>query len=166
MRAPRFTLRAGARGPHPSSDERPVPRVARGPGARASGTGKSRGDSWRAPSRGSRSSSFERQRWRHRSQLVEGVVSANRAGYGYLASGRDEGQRLIPPKEMNGVMARHRLKVKLGPGLDVIAWLGTVEGSFPEASNIPRDRGRPGRTAWVNAQPTAVSSFHWCGFLW
>jgi ribonuclease R len=82
---------------------------------------------------------------------VEGTVSANRAGYGFL---RVEGLKesvFLPPPEMRGVMHGDRLRVKLSRDASerwsgvvqqvlergVSAYLGTVEVQ--------------GRGAWVNA---------------
>jgi ribonuclease R len=83
--------------------------------------------------------------------VVEGTVSANRAGYGFL---RVEGLKdgvFLPPPEMRGVMHGDRLRAKLtrdasgrwsGAALQVLergvsSFLGTVEVQ--------------GRSAWVNA---------------
>jgi len=83
--------------------------------------------------------------------LVEGTVSANRAGYGFL---RVEGLKesvFLPPPEMRGVMHGDRLRVKVSRDATdrwsgavqqvlergVTAFLGTVEVQ--------------GRSAWVNA---------------
>jgi ribonuclease R len=87
----------------------------------------------------------------HVGSLVEGVVSANRAGYGFL---RVEGMKdsvFIPPKEMNGVMHGDRLKVKLAQDSSD-RWLGTVEGVV--SRGVKEFLGTvdvQGRTAWVNA---------------
>jgi ribonuclease R len=83
--------------------------------------------------------------------VVEGTVSANRAGYGFL---RVEGLKdsvFLPPPEMRGVMHGDRLRVRLSRdasdrwsgsveqivGRGVTAFLGTVEVH--------------GRSAWVTA---------------
>ncbi|MEA3177170.1 MAG: ribonuclease [Gammaproteobacteria bacterium] len=140
----------GARGPHPSRTSS-GPRVARGPGARASGKGKTRGDSGGAPSRGSRSSSSKGSDGAHVGSVVEGVVSANRAGYGFLRVDGMKDSVFIPPKEMNGVMHGDRLKVKLAQDSSD-RWLGTVEGVV--SRGVKQFLGTvdvQGRTAWVNA---------------
>jgi ribonuclease R len=83
--------------------------------------------------------------------IVEGTVSANRAGYGFV---RVEGLKesvFLPPPEMRGVMHGDRLRVKVSRDASdrwsgaveqvlergVVAFLGTVEVQ--------------GRSAWVNA---------------
>jgi len=83
--------------------------------------------------------------------IVEGTVSANRAGYGFV---RVEGLKesvFLPPPEMRGVMHGDRLRVKVSRDASdrwsgaveqvlergVTAFLGTVEVQ--------------GRSAWVNA---------------
>jgi ribonuclease R len=87
----------------------------------------------------------------HAGSLVEGVVSANRAGYGFL---RVEGMKdsvFIPPHEMKGVMHGDRLKVKLAKDASD-RWLGTVEQVV--SRGIKEFLGTvdvQGRNAWVNA---------------
>ncbi len=83
--------------------------------------------------------------------MVEGVVSANRAGYGFL---RVEGMKdsvFIPPGEMKGVMHGDRLRVKLAQDSSD-RWLGSVEQVV--SRGIKQFLGTvdvQGRTAWVNA---------------
>jgi ribonuclease R len=83
--------------------------------------------------------------------LVEGVVSANRAGYGFL---RVEGMKdsvFIPPGEMKGVMHGDRLKVKLAQDASD-RWLGSVEQVV--SRGVKHFLGTvdvQGRSAWVNA---------------
>jgi len=123
---------AGARGPHPSRSSS-GPRVSRGPGARASGKGKTRGSS---QSRDSSSSKDGKGRpsvggaSAHVGSIVEGVVSANRAGYGFLRVDGMKDSVFIPPKEMNGVMHGDRLKVKLAQD-------SSDPGSAPSSRSSP-----------------------------
>ena len=83
--------------------------------------------------------------------VVEGTVSANRAGYGFLRVDGFKDSVFLPPPEMRGVMHGDRLRVKVSRdaterwsgtvqevvGRGVTAFLGTVEVQ--------------GRSAWVNA---------------
>jgi ribonuclease R len=83
--------------------------------------------------------------------VVEGTVSANRAGYGFLRVAGLKESVFLPPPEMRGVMHGDRLRVKVSSsGADrwsgevqqvlergVSAFLGTVEVQ--------------GRSAWVSA---------------
>ncbi|MBS0578090.1 MAG: ribonuclease R [Proteobacteria bacterium] len=83
--------------------------------------------------------------------LVEGTVSANRAGYGFLRVEGFKDSIFLPPPEMRGVMHGDRLRVQVsrdatdrwsGTLVQVLergisAFLGTVEVQ--------------GRSAWVNA---------------
>jgi len=83
--------------------------------------------------------------------LVEGTVSANRAGYGFLRVEGFKESVFLPPPEMRGVMHGDRLRVKVSRDATdrwsgavqqvlergVTAFLGTVEVQ--------------GRSAWVNA---------------
>jgi len=140
------------------------PKISRGPGVRASGRGKSaaehppRGGS--TPGRKGGGGAFERagkglllkgREKAHVGSVVEGIVSANRAGYGFL---RVEGMKdsvFIPPKGMNGVMHGDRLKVKLAQDSSD-RWLGTVEGIV--SRGVKEFLGTvdvDGRSAWVNA---------------
>jgi len=83
--------------------------------------------------------------------VVEGTVSANRAGYGFLRVEGFKESVFLPPPEMRGVMHGDRLRVKVSRDASdrwsgavqqvlergVSAFLGTVEVQ--------------GRSAWVNA---------------
>jgi ribonuclease R len=83
--------------------------------------------------------------------VVEGTVSANRAGYGFLRIEGFKESVFLPPPEMRGVMHGDRLRVKVSRDASdrwsgavqqvlergVSAFLGTVE--------------LQGRSAWVNA---------------
>ena len=83
--------------------------------------------------------------------VVEGTVSANRAGYGFLRVEGFKESVFLPPPQMRGVMHGDRLRVRVSRdaqdrwsgaveevlGRGVSAFLGTVE--------------MQGRSAWVNA---------------
>jgi ribonuclease R len=87
----------------------------------------------------------------HAGGVVEGVVSANRAGYGFLKVDGMKDNVFIPPHEMKGVMHGDRLKVKLAQDASD-RWLGTVEQVV--SRGIKAFLGTvdvQGRTAWVNA---------------
>ncbi|HZO23565.1 MAG TPA: ribonuclease R [Steroidobacteraceae bacterium] len=83
--------------------------------------------------------------------VVEGVVSANRAGYGFL---RVEGMKdsvFIPPGEMRGVMHGDRLRVKLARDASN-RYLGTVEKILTRGVNSFLGTVElQGRTPWINA---------------
>jgi len=82
---------------------------------------------------------------------VEGTVSANRAGYGFL---RVEGFResvFLPPPEMRGVMHGDRLRVKVARDASD-RWSGTVEQVLERGvSTFLGTVEVVGRSAWVNA---------------
>jgi ribonuclease R len=83
--------------------------------------------------------------------LIEGVITANRAGYGFL---RVEGSResiFIPPPEMRGVMHGDRVRAKLSrDGSD--RWSGSVEQVLERGvSAFLGTVEVQGRSAWVNA---------------
>ena len=83
--------------------------------------------------------------------VVEGVVSANRAGYGFLRVDGMKESVFIPPNEMRGVMHGDRLKVKLAQDSSD-RWLGSVEQVV--SRGVTEFLGTvdvQGRTAWVNA---------------
>ncbi len=87
----------------------------------------------------------------HSGSVVEGTVSANRAGYGFLRVEGFKESVFLPPPEMRGVMHGDRVSVKVVQDATerwsgvvekvlehgVTAFLGTVEIA--------------GRSAWVNA---------------
>jgi ribonuclease R len=87
----------------------------------------------------------------HAGSVVEGTVSANRAGYGFL---RVEGMKdsvFLPPPQMRGVMHGDRLRVKVARDA-TDRWSGVVErvlergvGAFLGTVELQ------GRTAWVSA---------------
>ncbi|HYM42140.1 MAG TPA: ribonuclease R [Steroidobacteraceae bacterium] len=82
---------------------------------------------------------------------VEGIVSANRAGYGFL---RVEGLKdsvFLPPPEMRGVMHGDRLRVRLSRDASD-RWSGTVEQVLERGvSAFLGTVELAGRSAWVNA---------------
>src|SRR5215469_13949028 len=83
--------------------------------------------------------------------IVEGTVSANRAGYGFL---RVEGLTesvFLPPPQMRGVMHGDRLRVKVSrDGSD--RWSGIVEQVLSRGVNAFLGTVEvQGRSAWVNA---------------
>ena len=82
---------------------------------------------------------------------VEGIVSANRAGYGFL---RVEGFResiFLPPPQMRGVMHGDRLRVRVSRDSDD-RWSGTVEQVLERGVTAFLGTVEiQGRAAWVNA---------------
>jgi ribonuclease R len=82
---------------------------------------------------------------------VEGTVSANRAGFGFL---RVEGFRdsvFLPPPQMRGVMHGDRLRVRVSRGSDE-RWSGTVEQVLERGVTAFLGTVEvQGRSAWVNA---------------
>jgi ribonuclease R len=82
---------------------------------------------------------------------VEGTVSANRAGYGFL---RVEGLKdsvFISPPEMRGVMHGDRLRVRLSRD-ESDRWSGAVQGVVERAVNAFLGTVEiEGRSAWVTA---------------
>ena len=86
-----------------------------------------------------------------RGSVVEGVVSANRAGYGFLRVDGMKESVFIPPGEMRGVMHGDRLKVKLDQD-STDRWLGSVERIVSRGVNaFLATVELQGRQAWVNA---------------
>ena len=82
---------------------------------------------------------------------VEGTVSANRAGYGFLrVEGLKEGV-FLPPPEMRGVMHGDRVRVKLTRDASG-RWSGTVEQMLERGvSSFLGTVEVQGRSAWVTA---------------
>jgi ribonuclease R len=82
---------------------------------------------------------------------VEGIVSANRAGYGFL---RVEGFResvFLPPPQMRGVMHGDRLRVRVSRDSDD-RWSGTVEQVLERGVTAFLGTVEiQGRAAWVSA---------------
>ncbi len=87
----------------------------------------------------------------HAGELVEGQVSAHRAGYGFL---RVEGLResvFLPPPQMRGVMHGDRLSARLSRDA-ANRWLGTVEQVLEHAVHAFLGTVEiAGRSAWVTA---------------
>ncbi|MDB6156300.1 MAG: ribonuclease [Gammaproteobacteria bacterium] len=141
----------GARGARPSGSTS-GPRVARGPGVRAAGKTKVRGGNGTvAHGKGGKSGASEGGGAGRPGSVVEGVVSANRAGYGFLRVDGMKDSVFIPPNEMRGVMHGDRLKVKLAQDSSD-RWLGSVEQVV--SRGVKEFLGTvdvQGRTAWVNA---------------
>jgi ribonuclease R len=83
--------------------------------------------------------------------IVEGTVSANRAGYGFL---RVEGMResvFLPPPQMRGVMHGDRLRVKVARDASD-RWSGAVEQVLSRGVNAFLGTVEiQGRAVWVNA---------------
>jgi ribonuclease R len=83
--------------------------------------------------------------------LVEGTVSANRAGYGFLRVEGFKDSVFLSPPEMRGVMHGDRLRVKVSRDA-TDRWSGTVEQVL--ARGVTAFLGTvevQGRNAWVNA---------------
>ena len=87
----------------------------------------------------------------HPGSMVEGTVSANRAGYGFL---RVEGLKdsvFIPPGEMRGIMHGDRLRVRLSRDASD-RWSGAVERVVERGVNAFLGTIEvQGRSAWVTA---------------
>jgi ribonuclease R len=87
----------------------------------------------------------------HPGSMVEGTVSANRAGYGFL---RVEGLKdsvFIPPGEMRGVMHGDRLRVRLSRDASE-RWSGAVDKVVERGVNAFLGTIEiQGRNAWVTA---------------
>ncbi len=82
---------------------------------------------------------------------VEGVVSANRAGYGFLRVEGFKDSIFLPPPEMRGVMHGDRLRVKVARAADD-RWSGTVEQVLERGVTAYLGTVEvQGRNAWVNA---------------
>ncbi|HWG29820.1 MAG TPA: ribonuclease R [Steroidobacteraceae bacterium] len=83
--------------------------------------------------------------------IVEGTVSANRAGYGFV---RVDGMRdsvFLPPNQMRGVMHGDRLRVRVARD-STDRWLGTVEEIVSRGvSAFLATVEVQGRSAWVNS---------------
>ena len=83
--------------------------------------------------------------------IVEGTVSANRAGYGFLRVEGVTESVFLPPPQMRGVMHGDRLRVKVSrDGSD--RWSGVVEQVLSRGVNAFLGTVEvQGRSAWVNA---------------
>jgi ribonuclease R len=83
--------------------------------------------------------------------LVEGTVSANRAGYGFLRVEGFKDSIFLPPPEMRGVMHGDRLRVKVMRAADD-RWSGTVDAVLERGVSAYLGTVEvQGRNAWVNA---------------
>ena len=83
--------------------------------------------------------------------LVEGIVSAHRAGYGFVRVDGLKESVFLPPNQMRGVMHGDRVRVRLSRDA-TDRWLGSVDqivsrgvGAFLGTVEVQ------GRSAWVNA---------------
>jgi ribonuclease R len=167
----------GARGPRPSRSVS-GPKISRGPGVRAGGKKKQAGNGFGYAKEGesgresrggieprsagsrsvvptgggvSRSGVLKGGAAPRPGSVVEGVVSANRAGYGFLRVDGMKDSVFIPPNDMKGVMHSDRLRVKLAKDSSD-RWLGSVEQVV--SRGVKEFLGTvdvQGRTAWVNA---------------
>ena len=111
-----------------------------------------------SPARSARSGSAPRSPGPRRSDssvrpgaIVEGTVSANRAGYGFLRVEGVTESVFLPPPQMRGVMHGDRLRVKVSrDGSD--RWSGVVEQVLSRGVNAFLGTVEvQGRSAWVNA---------------
>jgi len=83
--------------------------------------------------------------------LVEGTVSAHRAGYGFLRVEGLEESVFLPPPEMRGVIHGDRLRVRVSRDRDD-RWSGSVEQVLERGvSAFLGTVEMQGRAAWVNA---------------
>ena len=96
------------------------------------------------------------KRTTHAGEVVQGQVSAHRAGYGFLrVEGIKESIFLSPP-QMRGVMHGDRLSARLGRDAEG-RWLGTVEQVLEHAvSAFLGTVEVAGRNAWVTAADRRV----------
>jgi ribonuclease R len=83
--------------------------------------------------------------------VVEGIVSANRAGYGFVRVDGLKESVFLPPPEMRGVMHGDRLRVTLRRDASD-RWSGAVEQVLERGvSSFLGTVEVQGRSAWVNA---------------
>ncbi len=83
--------------------------------------------------------------------VVEGTISANRAGYGFLKVDGFKGSIFLPPPEMRGVMHGDRLRVKVSRDA-TDRWSGTLQQVLERGvSAFLGTVEIQGRSAWVNA---------------
>ena len=161
----KFGRRDRKAGPHPKPRTGLRDKGARdGHGAAAHSDGASRAETPRPPrkgqskpgAQGSRSIRMPRaqgkaSRGAHSGGVVEGQVSAHRAGYGFL---RVEGMKdsvFLPPPEMRGVMHGDRLRVRISRDA-TNRWSGSVEQVVEHGVNAFLGTVEvQGRSAWVNA---------------
>ena len=161
----KFGRRDRKAGPHPKARSALRPKGAGdGHGAIAQGDGgieaataghPHEGQPKQAP-QGSRAARTPRPQGRasggaHAGGVVEGLVSAHRAGYGFL---RVEGMKdsvFLPPPEMRGVMHGDRLRVRISRDASN-RWSGSVEQVVEHGVNAFLGTVEVlGRTAWVSA---------------
>jgi ribonuclease R len=83
--------------------------------------------------------------------IVEGTVSAHRAGYGFLRVEGASDSVFLPPREMRGLMHGDRARVRVSRDSSD-RWLGEVEGVVARGVNAFLGTVEmQGRTAWVTA---------------
>ncbi len=83
--------------------------------------------------------------------IVEGIVSANRAGYGFVRVDGMKDSVFLPPNQMRGVMHGDRLRVRVARDASD-RWLGTVEEVVSRGvSAFLGTVEVQGRSAWVNS---------------
>ena len=83
--------------------------------------------------------------------IVEGTVSANRAGYGFVRVDGMKDSVFLPPNQMRGVMHGDRLRVRVARDASD-RWLGTVEEVVSRGvSAFLGTVEVQGRSAWVNS---------------
>jgi ribonuclease R len=131
---------SGAAAPAKSHHAKSADRKSSGGAARTANRAASRGDSKGAGAAGVKSGS-----------VVEGTVSANRAGYGFLRVEGFKDSVFLSPPQMRGVMHGDRLRVKVSRDATE-RWSGTVEEVL--SRGVTAFLGTvevQGRNAWVNA---------------
>jgi ribonuclease R len=83
--------------------------------------------------------------------VVEGTVSAHRAGYGFLRVEGASDSVFLPPREMRGVMHGDRARVRVSRDASD-RWFGAVEGVVSRGVNAFLGTVEVhGRAAWVSA---------------
>ena len=166
MKARRGKFSTGGRGPHrsqgpgaPSAGRpaRPVhahgarPNRSGASGPRSAAARSEAGNRAAQSGRGSSGGDKGRDARAHVGSIVEGTVSANRAGYGFVRVDGLKDSVFIPPNEMKGVMHGDRLSVKLAKDSSD-RWLGSVERIVERGVNaFLATVDVQGRSAWVNA---------------
>ncbi len=92
----------------------------------------------------------------HAGDLVQGQVSAHRAGYGFLRVEAIKESIFLPPPQMRGVMHGDRLSARLARDAEG-RWLGAVEQVLEHAvSAFLGTVEIAGRSAWVTAADRRV----------
>ena len=131
---------SGAAAPAKSRHAKSGDRKSSGGASRTANRAGSHGDSKGAGAAGVKSGS-----------IVEGTVSANRAGYGFLRVEGFKDSVFLSPPQMRGVMHGDRLRVKVSRDATE-RWSGTVEEVL--SRGVTAFLGTvevQGRNAWVNA---------------